>query len=224
MRTLVLLCGILMVTGVANAAIVDGVDTPGGVPLTPPGDVVVERGETSYFINFDDVGAPCVFASQNPLRSQYLASHGVDFTGPGPLDGGAVLDQCGGFGVSGHSAPNFLAFNCNSMMANGGIPTGPETMTFTQTITYCGALVGSGSGAGYTLTMDGYDAGMQLVDSDSVVLASTLQLIQVAGSGIKYVVVGNTQPCVWVLDDLGFDTEPSPVEDASWTAIKALYR
>lgn len=51
-----------------------------------------------------------------------------------------------------------------------------------------------------------------------------MQLLGVAGGGIKTVIVGSTQPCVWILDDLGFDTEITPVEDSSWGTIKALYR
>lgn len=48
----------------------------------------------------------------------------------------------------------------------------------------------------------------------------------VAAAGIKTVVIGSTQPCVWVLDDLGFDTEPelAPVENSAWGTIKALHR
>ncbi len=47
------------------------------------------------------------------------------FQGPGGNDGGAILDQCGSFGVSGHSPPNFLAFNTGSALSNGGVPRGP---------------------------------------------------------------------------------------------------
>ena len=38
-------------------------------------------------------------------------SLGVTFAGPGGFDGGAILDECSGFGISGYSPPNFLAFN-----------------------------------------------------------------------------------------------------------------
>jgi hypothetical protein len=208
---------------VAMAAMVDGVDRPGVNPVKPPPPVEITRPLTHVFINFDDVTAPCNFINQNPIRDEYLAL-GVSFSGPGPADGLAILDQCGGFGVSGHSSPNFLAANCGAMMANGGTPWGPETLTFTQTIVSCSALVGSGSGAGSVLSVHAYTEDEALVDSDSIVLSANLQLLGVSGVGIKTVVFGATQPCVWVLDDLGFDTEMTPVDDTSWGTIKALYR
>jgi len=214
---------VLLSAVIAAGEVVEGMDWPGAVAPEPPPPIEIDRPLTHVFIDFDDVTAPCYFSQQNPLRDEYLGL-GVSFTGPGPADGLAVLDECGNFSVSGHSSPNFLAANCNSSMANGGLPWGPETLTFTQTIVSCSALVGSNSGQGYTLSMDAYNAGGGLVDSDAVVLTPAMQLIAVAGAGIKTVVVGNVQPCVWVLDDLGFDTEITPVEDGSWGTIKALYR
>jgi hypothetical protein len=208
---------------VAEATIVEGVDIPGAFPLKTPPVVDVERTLTYVFIDFDDMTAPCIFAQTGPLGNEYLAL-GVSFSGPAPGDGAAVLNECGGFGVSGHSSPNFLATNCNSSMQNGGTPWGPETLTFTDTVSSCSALVGGASAAGQTLSMDAYTAGGALVDSDTVVLQAYMQLISVAGTGIKTVVVGNIQPCVWVLDDLGFDTEISPVEASTWGAIKAMYQ
>jgi hypothetical protein len=218
------LVSLLVIPVVAAADIVEGVDMPGHTaPVKPEDGPPIDRPLTQVFIDFDDVTAPCYFSQTGPLRDEYLAL-GVSFSGPYPNDGAAVLNECGNFGVAGHSAPNFLATNCNATMANGGLAQGPETMTFTQTIVSCSALVGAGTYAGYTLTMDAYDVNWQLVDSASIVLASTMQLMGVANPGIKYVVVGNTQPCVWVLDDLGFDTEFTPVDESSWSTIKALYR
>jgi hypothetical protein len=226
MKTLVLVLtftALLFSSIVAEAGIVEGVVRPGALPLEPPPVVDVDRALTHVFIDFDDMTAPCLFIQTGPLRDEYL-SLGVSFSGPGSADGLAVVDECGNFGVSGHSSPNFLAANCGSVMQNGGIPWGPETLTFTETIVSCSALVGSHSGQGSTLSMEAYDVGGGLVASDTIVLAPEMQLLGVAGAGIKTVVVGSTQPCVWVLDDLGFDTEITPVEDSSWGTIKALYR
>jgi hypothetical protein len=226
MKTLVLVltfAALMFSSIVAEAGIVDGVVCPGAVPLEPPPVVDVDRGLTHVFIDFDDVVAPCTFAATGPLRDEYLGL-GVSFSGPGPADGLAVLDECGGFSVSGHSSPNFLAANCNSAMQNGGTPWGPETLTFTETIVSCSVLVGSNSGQGSALSMDAYDIGGGLVASDTVVLAPEMQLLGVAAAGIKTVVIGTVQPCVWILDDLGFDTEITPVEDSRWGTIKAFYR
>ena len=226
MKTLVLIltfAALMFSSAVAEAGIVEGVVSPGAIPLEPPPVVEVDRALTHVWIDFDDVLAPCVFADTGPLRDEYLGL-GVSFSGPGSADGLALLDECGGFGVSGYSTPNFLAANCNSEMLNGGTPWGPETLTFTQTIVSCSALVGSNSGQGETLSMEAYDIGGGLVASDTVVLAPEMQMLGVAGAGIKTVVVGSIQPCVWVLDDLGFDTEITPVDDSTWGTIKALYR
>ncbi len=226
MKTLVLVLtftALLFSSSVAEAGIVEGVVCPGAIPLEPPPVVEVDRALTHVSIEFDDMAAPCVFAETDPLRDEYLGL-GVSFSGPGPADGLAVLDECGNFGISGHSSPNFLAANCGSVMLNGGTPWGPETLTFTETIVSCSALVGSNSGQGFTLSMDAYDVGGGLVASDTIVLAAEMQLLGVAGAGIKTVIVGSIQPCVWILDDLGFDTEITPVEDSTWGTIKALYR
>jgi hypothetical protein len=207
----------------ASAGIVEGVVSPGEAPFEPPPPVDIDRALTHISIDFDDVTVPCVFAETGPIRDEDLG-FGVSFSGPGPVDGAAVVDECGNFGVSGHSSPNFLAVNCNSLMQNGGTPWGPETLTFTETIVSCSVLVASNSGQGSQLSMDAYDAGGGLVATDTIVLAPNMQLLGVAGAGIKTVVVGSTQPCVWVLDDLGFDTEITPVEDSSWGTIKATFR
>jgi hypothetical protein len=221
---LALAFAVLLLSAVgAVAGIVEGVVSPGEVPVDPPPPVDIDRTLTHVFIDFDDVTAPCVFADTGPLRDEYLGL-GVSFSGPAPDDGAAVLDECGNFGVSGHSSPNFLAVNCSSSMQNGGVPGGPETLTFTQVVESCSVLVGSGSGQGSPLSMEAYDVDGVLVASDTVVLTPSLQLLGVAGDGIKTVVIGSTQPCVWVLDDLGFDTAVSPVEDASWTTIKSTFK
>jgi hypothetical protein len=44
------------------------------------------------------------------LRDRYVAL-GVTFDGPDVKDGGAILDECSSYNVSGHSSPNFLAFD-----------------------------------------------------------------------------------------------------------------
>jgi hypothetical protein len=221
--TALALAALLLAPVGAAAEIVEGAVSLNAAPVEPPRPVDIDRALTHVFIDFDDVVAPCVFAETFALRNEYLAL-GVSFSGPAPLDGAAILNECGNFGVSGHSSPNFLAANCSSTLYDGGTPRGPVTLTFTDAVSSCSALVGSNSGSGDPLSMEAFDVGGGLVDSDTVVLNPTMQLLGVSGTGIKTVVVGNVQPCVWVLDDLGFDTELSPVEGKCWGAIKALYR
>jgi hypothetical protein len=160
----------------------------------------INADASSKFITFDDVTAPCFFADTTRLTDQY-AGLGVIFEGPGGNDGGAILNECGGFNVTGHSSPNFLAFNTGLSLSDGGIPKGPETIYFNTTVSEVQAIVGSSSSAGQTLTMAAYDAESVLVDSVDVVLAAQMKPINVAGEGIVKVVI-LTAAAVFVLDDL----------------------
>ncbi len=154
-------------------------------------------------IDFDDVTAPCLFSNTVRLTTEYADLNAV-FTGPGGNDGGAVLNECGGFGVSGHSSPNLLAFNRGVVLSDGGVPQEPETITFARPVSQVEALVGSNSDAGVLLTMRAYDAGNVLVDSASVTLAPTLAPIGVSAAEISKVVI-STPADVFVVDDLAFD-------------------
>jgi len=153
---------------------------------------------TTVTINFDNISAPCVFASTSPLTTQYTAQ-GVTFAGPSGGKGGAVVNQCGNFSVSGHSAPNFLAFN-----AGVGWPVGPETLTFTNPSTSVSILAGY-AGAG-TITMTAYNTGGQQVASNSIAASSALKTLSVSASEIKTVKLSFTGS-ICVFDNLTF-TKP----------------
>src|SRR5215207_9068653 len=56
------------------------------------------------------LAAPCGFDQTAPLTELY-AMLGVRFSGPAQLQGGAILNECGNFGVPARSGTNFLAFN-----------------------------------------------------------------------------------------------------------------
>ena len=154
-------------------------------------------------IDFDDNAAPCFFANTTRLTGAY-AHRGVTFAGPGGNDGGAILDECGAFGVTGHSAPNFLAFNPSLSMSDGGVPQGPETLTFNKPMQYVHAKVGTGSTTSGSGTIYAYDADGLMVDSDSRFMTSTMQSIAVSGYGIVRVEIVSNSGSYWVLDDLFF--------------------
>ncbi|MBN1901110.1 hypothetical protein JW926_07280 [Candidatus Sumerlaeota bacterium] len=156
------------------------------------------EGET--LIDFDDVSAPCTFSSTIHLTNEY-ETRGVIFEGPWGKNGGAILNECGGFGVSGHSSPNFLAFNSNSTLSDAGKPQDPETIHFLFPVLYVQILAGSNSGAGNDITMEAYNAQNELVDSDMIVLNPTLAPLSVSVYGITRVVI-STSAAVFVLDDL----------------------
>jgi len=157
-------------------------------------------------INFDDVSAPCGFRDTVRLTNEYAAL-GIVFEGPGGNDGGAIVDECGSWSVSGHSSPNFFAFNSHAELSDGGIPRGPETMHFNPRVAQVQALVGSNSGAGNIVTMEAYNDNGFLVDSATVTLASMMRSISVSGGGIRQVVVWAISSVHFVLDDLQFSPE-----------------
>ncbi len=182
-----------------DGAAVEG-DTQRAVIEETPDIIAPPPGAT--IINFDDTVEPCVFASTVALRAKY-AAQGVTFSGAAPLDGGAILDECGNFGVSGHSSPNFLAINCGSSLSDGGIPQNPEYLDFNPPVDYVQINAGSGSGAGTTVIMNAYDAAGNLIGSDSLIMASVLDTLSIAAAGISRVEI-TSAACILVLDDLAF--------------------
>ncbi len=179
--------------GIASDSLVP---TPPQSALTaiapPPGAIV---------INFDDAAAPCLFMNTTALRDQY-AGLGVLFMGPAVNDGGGAVDQCGSWGVSGHSPPNFLGFNPDAHLSDGGIPRPPEIITFTNGASYVQVNAGSGAGAGQLVTMEAFDAAGNSLGSDSLTLAPTLDTLSITANRIAYVVINS--PAYFVLDDLAF--------------------
>jgi hypothetical protein len=150
-------------------------------------------------INFDAAYAPCGFGMTTRLTTQYL-DQGVIFEGSG-IDGGAVLNQCAGFGVSGHSGQNLLAFNTASRLADGGTPQGPQTLRFTTPVSSVQVLAGSATSTG-TITLRAYK-GEQLVATRVASLTTTMAPLLVVASGITRAVITSTAPS-FVVDDLCF--------------------
>ena len=163
-------------------------------------------------ISFDDGFAPCLFRDTVRLTGKY-AVLGVIFEGPGGNDGGAILNECSNFGVSGYSSPNFLAFNSHATLSDGGIPRTPETMHFSPAVSQVQVLAGSNSGAGQMLTMEAYNDINVLVDSATITLSQAMTPISVSGIGITTVVV-STSTRAFVLDDLQFS--PGDVCPTTW--------
>jgi len=136
--------------------------------------------------------------------------------GPAVNDGGGVVDQCGSWGVSGHSPPNFLGFNQDAHFSDGGIPRPPEIITFTNGASYVQVNAGSGGSVGQIVTMEAFDAGGNPLGTDSLTLASTLDTLSITANGIAWVVI-NTPAAVFVLDDLAFlPAGPSFAQIETW--------
>lgn len=209
---------------VTEAIPINGIEVAGGeiAPAEPPlapAAVAVEQGICSAFINFDGAAAPCLFSGGVALRNEFLGQ-GVAFSHTNNFDGGAVLDECGGFGVNGHSSPNFLAFNCNAVMPDGGTARAPEILTFTNLVGFVSMNVGSSAGS--QLTMEAYDENGQLLATASVGASPAVQQLSICSAGIKRVIVGPVSPCIWVLDDLCFVEVDINVEEGSAVAGQAV--
>jgi hypothetical protein len=191
--------------------VVDGVSSdtpPPPLPESAQGELWPQAGpvpQAVTTINFDDGSQPCSFIQTVALRNEYQAM-GVIFDGPGGNDGGAILDQCGVFSVSGHSPPNFLAFNAGAALSDGGTPTDPEEITFVGTVSSVQVNAGSNSGSGQTLTMEAFNTGGGSLGSDTITLSPALQSLSISASGIARVVI-SSPASVFVLDDLTFDVE-----------------
>ena len=206
--------------GVVNGQMITSAGIPPGAYPGQPVEPV--RPTNLVFIDFDDAQQPCLFMQTDPLRDAYQ-SLGVLFSGPGSLDGGAILDQCGNFDVSRFSPPNFVAFNAGAQMLSGGRPIGPERMTFLAEVSSVSVGVASNT-AGFAV-LRAYDSASLLIATASVPLSGTLQDVSVAIPGIRYAdlgVQGGSE--VWIFDNLAFDATPTPVTQHTWGRIKELYR
>jgi len=155
-------------------------------------------------INFDDVTAPGLFNDTEPLTDRY-AGLGVTFAGPAAGEGGAILNESGGFGVSGHSAPNFLAFN------NGTYAKGPETISFATPIH--SATIKAGQGSGGTVTVTAFD-GATPVSSSFRTSAPALAELNVSAARITSLRLEFTGSAV-VWDDLVWGTAPVSANDGA---------
>jgi hypothetical protein len=191
--------------GTSGVAFTSGSFSHGGVSPDATGAVgVVSKVAGTRLITFDDAvapdpdAAPCCFGSTHPLTERY-ASQGLHFAG-----GGAILNQSGGFGVTGQSAPNFLAFNIGVNYGDGHPAAGPETITFDAPIST--ATIDAGQGAGGTATVTAF-RGSQVVGSAFRTATTTLAPLTVNGEHITKLELSFTGTQI-VFDNLRWNTEP----------------
>ena len=155
-------------------------------------------------INFDDVGAPCLFANQTPLTNQY-SSLGVNFNGVGgnPME---VLNQCGNFGFNARSGENFLAYNLAAPTANS------ELLSFTLGTNINSVSIWGASNQSGTMQLLGYDALNNLIASSSAFNGSTSwQQLSLASNQVFDTVRLVTTLNYGGFDDLEFTTSvPEP--------------
>jgi hypothetical protein len=205
---LVVFAVIFLLASPSYGAIVGGIETNS---VLGTNEVQQETGQRNIIqvapgmdvVNFDDIAASCLSSESTALTDQYSSSW-ITFSGPGGNDGGAILDECSNFGVSGHSSPNFLGFNNGASLSDGGVPQGPETITFDLLASHVQINAGSGYNLGETATMECFNSLDNLVGSDSITITSALQTLSVDGCDITRCVISYTGTTL-VLDDLAFE-------------------
>ncbi len=161
----------------------------------------IEVDPTYTTINFDDRSAPCNFSSASTPATFYSS---VGLT----LSSAAfeVLNECGNFGVTGHTAPNFLAWN------NGGPATGlSETFTFSPPAT--SVTLNAGSNKGGTGTLVAYDSAGGVITSSSISIGTTLQPISVSSTTLIDHVIFTATGASGVVDDLVWVAETDADSD-----------
>lgn len=161
----------------------------------PPGYKVVD---------FDDMPAPCLFDLAVAVRTEY-ETVGVTFEGQNLVDGGAVLDSCSGFSVTGFSGTNFLAFNKNALLQDGGTPTSPETLLFDQAVSDLQLNVGHALAG--TVTVTAYDINNLVIGEDTLIGTSALQTLS----------LGTVTPTSIVKAEINFTGDILVVDDIAWS-------
>ena len=169
-------------------------------------------------ITFDELGSqPSAFSLADPLQEEY-ASMGVHFTGLAPLDGGAILDESSAFGVPALSGDNFLAFNVNALMQNGGIPTGPEIIRFDFPVS--SVSIWGGDRTVTTFTLTAFDINDNLLGTD--IRSNTggdyieLSIVASPGTNIRSITL-DADDDHYVYDDLTFERSPVGVPESGAT-------
>ncbi|MCF7811955.1 carboxypeptidase-like regulatory domain-containing protein, partial [bacterium] len=174
---------------------------------TEPSRILRSSGRSDYprrdpavEIDFDDRDVGSNWGTIEVLHDFY-AELGVNFRGSNDVDGGGVINQAGNFGVNGHSAPNFLAFNTRGQFPNGGVARPPEFIIFDVPVDI--VTINAGASAGGGITMTAFNADDDEIADTELNMQAGMQEMTIQIGGIAYVVI-ETGVNVFVLDDLYF--------------------
>ena len=142
-------------------------------------------------IDFDDVDeAGCSWGVSVAPADRYSSVYGITFQ-----DGGAnVIDECGNFGVSGHSSPKFLSHY-------EGYTPGDVNILFDEPV----MRVQINAGKPVTISMTAYDENDNILGESSLQGSSELAPISVEVDSIRKVVISGNG--IYVLDDLMVQTQ-----------------
>ncbi|WP_322731297.1 hypothetical protein [Nostoc sp. ChiQUE01b] len=168
-------------------------------------------------INFDTdasdnpINALDLFVNTTRLADLY-APLGVDFSGSGGNDGGVILNQSGNFDIDARSGLNFLVFNRDARLSDGGVPTDPETITFNTLLNSVSIFAASANDTA-TFTLEAFDRNNLLVGSNTITTQpSTYSQLSVssASGNISRIVLTSRDDNYFVYDDLSFTPVPEP--------------
>lgn len=153
-------------------------------------------------IDFDDVVAPDAFVETVTARNEYVG-RGVRFQGGDTDDGGGILEEGGGWGITGFSPPNILAIN-NAFGAFkfGGNPVFPQYILFEPPAKMVRFKMG-GSGGG-TIHFDCYDTGGQPIGSLTSTVQTTMKTVAIAVPGTASVKISGDDVPFLAIDDLEY--------------------
>ena len=165
--------------------------------------------QPNALVTFDDVVAPCLFAETLPLRDRY-ADQGAYFRGDA---GGGIVDECGNFDVTGHSSPNFLAFNDGVTFQDGSFAAGPERIIFYTPAATVNLVAGEGWGATGYIWMPALNTSFQPVGFDYVPISSQVQPLSIDVRPIQQhifmVILGsNSSNGSFIVDNLSWEQTP----------------
>ncbi|MCU0633463.1 MAG: PEP-CTERM sorting domain-containing protein [Gemmatimonadaceae bacterium] len=174
---------------------------------TMVGALLIAHGAQAQSINFDNVTAPCNFSQTTALTNLY-AGLGVTFGGTG---GGAILNQCGNFGINARSGVNFLAFNTTAYA------TGPQEIFLAGVANSFSIFVGARFAGSFTArAFDGANTqiGIQTVNA----AAATWTALTLNVAGTRRVQLSSDR-ADWVADDLALQQTTVVPEPRSYALL-----
>ena len=149
--------------------------------------------EFDVHIDFDEQNPGCGWGEDIPPSTIYQSEFGIYFG-----DGPSLINECGNFGVSGHSSPVFLGNNYNNT-------PGDLLISFDNIVSK--VQINAGTNSGTIFQMIGYDENNnQIVQSDVLNGINVLTPISVTANGIKSIRVVTSGGDVFVYDDLKIKT------------------
>ena len=185
---------------IVNGQVVDG----SGFPVTNSSAIGPLDAPNS--LNFDDM-TPCLFIETVPIPSNFYKHFGFTIKGPNEKSGGAVLNFCSGFDVTGYSSPNFLAFDCGAVLSTGGKPFLPEKIFFTSKVRGVSLKIGGGQNAGESIALTAKTDSGKVVDTETVILTAEMQTVNLTSTkrNIKRLFITlpeGSNACSFVIDDI----------------------